>query len=110
MLWLHRSHRVLKAAGVSSVVISIDAADARRHEANRQLPGVYEKIRRATRALRDLDVQATASVTVSCVVEDDDALLAFLRELGFDTVTFSYPLNALSSSFRGYARFAARRV
>jgi MoaA/NifB/PqqE/SkfB family radical SAM enzyme len=95
--------RELTAAGVSSVVISVDAADAKRHEANRQLPGVCEKIHRATRALRDLGVQATASVTVSRLVEDEGALLAFLRELGFDTVTFSYPLTALPSSFRGYA-------
>jgi hypothetical protein len=48
-------------------------------------------------------VQVTASVTLSRLVTDLDALTQFLRELGFAAVTFSYPLTELPSSFLGYA-------
>lgn len=96
----------LAAAGVSSVVISIDAEDVDKHERNRQLPGVCEKIKRANRVLGAAGVQTTASVTVSRLVESDDALVAFLGDLGFDNVTFSYPLNDLPSSFLGFGSSA----
>jgi MoaA/NifB/PqqE/SkfB family radical SAM enzyme len=95
--------RELATAGVSSVVISVDAAEVTAHEVNRRLPGVCEKIRRANAALAELGVQTTASVTMSRLVEDDDALIVFLRALGFASATFSYPLTELPSSFLGYA-------
>jgi pyruvate-formate lyase-activating enzyme len=89
------------AAGVSSFVISIDAADAQRHEDNRGLPGVCDKIRDANREITRRGLTSTASVTLSRLV-DIDALPAFLADLGFKAVTFSYPLTNLNSSFLGY--------
>jgi MoaA/NifB/PqqE/SkfB family radical SAM enzyme len=99
----------LAVAGLSSVVISVDAAEAAAHEANRQLPAVCDKIRRATPVLDELGIQTTASVTISRLVEDDAALVAFLRALGFRYVTFSYPLTDLPSSFLGYRESALVR-
>lgn len=94
--------RKLHAAGVSSFIISVDAADAEAHEKNRGLPGVCDKIREANRVFKDLGVQSTASVTMSKLV-DYDALPAFLEDLGFSAVTFSYPLTALESNFLGFS-------
>lgn len=88
-------------AGLSSFVISIDAANAEAHEENRGLPGVCDKIREANREIESLGMIATASVTLSRLV-DLDALPAFLKDLGFTSVTFSYPLTNLNSSFLGF--------
>ena len=88
-------------AGVSSFVISIDAANAQSHEDNRGLPGVCDKIRDANRAIAGRGLISTASVTLSRLL-DIDALPAFLDDLGFKAVTFSYPLTNLNSSFLGY--------
>lgn len=96
--------RELAAAGVSSVVISIDAATAAEHEANRKLPGVCDRIREANAEFAALRTKTTASVTVSRLLADYDALAAFLRELGFSAVTFSYPLDYLPSSFLGHRK------
>jgi len=89
------------AAGLSSFVISIDAASAPAHEANRGLPGVCDKIREANGEIESLGMIATASVTLSRLL-DIDALPEFLKGLGFTAVTFSYPLTKLNSSFLGY--------
>lgn len=100
---LLKPHRLQEFAdaGLSSFVISIDAASAELHEANRGLPGVCEKIREANKELTSLGMIATASVTLSRLL-DLDALPAFLKSLGFQSVTFSYPLTNLNSSFLGY--------
>jgi len=95
-------HR-LKACGISSLIISIDAASEARHEAHRRLPGVCERIRRANALLKELGIQSTASVTMNRLIDDYGALPGFLRDLGFDAVTFSYPLTTLHSSFLGHA-------
>jgi MoaA/NifB/PqqE/SkfB family radical SAM enzyme len=110
-----RRCRELATAGVSSIIISIDAPTAEAHEANRKLPRVCERIRVANDFLRDLKVQVTASVTLSRLVRDFDELAEFLRGLGFTSVTFSYPLTELPSSFLGYAnhplvRFTAEEL
>jgi MoaA/NifB/PqqE/SkfB family radical SAM enzyme len=94
--------RALEDAGVSSMIISIDAPTAEAHDENRKLPAVSERIRRANETLAALGVQTTASVTVSRLVDDYDALAGFLRSLGFRSVTFSYPLTDLPSSFLGH--------
>jgi MoaA/NifB/PqqE/SkfB family radical SAM enzyme len=94
--------RELVTAGVSSLVISVDAATASAHEKNRGLARVCQRIREANAELKSLGIQATASVTMSRLVSDYEALAEFLRELGFGTVTFSYPLTHLASSFLGY--------
>ncbi len=62
---------------------------------------VCDKIREANREIADLDMIATASVTLSRLL-DLDALPPFLEDLGFKSVTFSYPLTNLNSSFLGY--------
>src|SRR2546422_2883478 len=94
--------RDLVTAGISSFIISIDAATVESHERNRGLPGVCEKIREANRQLKELKIHATASVTMSRLV-DYEALPGFLESLGFTCVTFSYPLRQLGSSFLGYS-------
>ncbi|MBI4366911.1 MAG: radical SAM protein [Deltaproteobacteria bacterium] len=93
--------REYAGAGLSSFVISIDAATAEAHEENRGLPGVCDKIREANREITSLGLISTASVTLSRLL-DIDALPAFLDDLGFKSVTFSYPLTNLNSSFLGY--------
>jgi len=101
-LLTEKSIRDLKQAGLSSLIISIDAAEASIHEANRKLPRVCERIQKANRFLRDAGIHSTASVTMSRLV-DYDCLPGFLKDLGFDSVTFSYPLTTLNSSFLGFA-------
>ncbi len=89
-------------AGLSSFEISVDATDATTHEANRGLPGLCDRIRTANRMIQSLGLRSTASVAISRLV-DYDALPAFLRYLGFDSVTFSYPLRSVGSNFLGYS-------
>jgi hypothetical protein len=50
-----------------------------------------------------LGIQTTASVTASRLVEDYAKLPDFLRDLGFTSCTFSYPLTALSSSYLSFS-------
>lgn len=93
----------LATAGLSSCIISIDAATAAAHEQNRGLPGVCERIRAANTHLRERGIQSTASVTASRLIDDYAALPPFLRSLGFESVTFSYPLTTLPSSYLSYS-------
>jgi MoaA/NifB/PqqE/SkfB family radical SAM enzyme len=101
---LLKPHRIeaMVEAGISSVIISVDAASRETHEANRGLPGVCERIVEANAVLRRIGIEATASVTMSRLV-DYAALPDFLRSLGFRSVTFSYPLTHLNSNFLGYS-------
>jgi MoaA/NifB/PqqE/SkfB family radical SAM enzyme len=101
---LLKPHRIreLADAGLSSFIISIDAADAETHEQNRGLPGVCERIREANAVIDELRLHSTASVTMSRLV-DYDALPDFLKSLGFKAVTFSYPLTNLKSNFLSFS-------
>lgn len=101
---LLKPHRIreLAAAGLSSFIISIDAADAETHERNRGLPGVCERIREANAVIDELGLHSTASVTMSKLV-DYEALPDFLESLGFKAVTFSYPLTNLESNFLSFS-------
>jgi MoaA/NifB/PqqE/SkfB family radical SAM enzyme len=103
------SIRALKQSGISSLIISIDAASAEKHEENRKLNKVCDRIKRANRLLKALKIQSTASVTMSRLIEDYQALPYFLKDLGFEAVTFSYPLTRLHSSFLGHADSALVR-
>jgi MoaA/NifB/PqqE/SkfB family radical SAM enzyme len=94
--------RELAQAGLSSFIISVDAANRATHEKNRGLPGVCERIQEANQILAELGLYATASVTMSRLV-DYDALPAFLTELGFKSVVFSYPLTKLDSTFKAFS-------
>ena len=98
--------RALKAAGLSSIVISIDATSTSVHEDNRKLLGVCERVKHANKLLKELKIQSTASVTMSRLIENYSELPNFLTELGFESVTFSYPLTTLNSSFLGHAASA----
>jgi len=101
---LLKPHRIreLAAGGLSSFIISIDAADADTHERNRGLPGVCDRIREANAVIDELGLHSTASVTMSRLV-DYEALPDFLKSLGFKAVTFSYPLTKLDSNFLSFS-------
>lgn len=93
----------LAQAGVVSVIISIDATKVEKHEQNRGLKGVCDRIKVANQQFREYQIETTASVTMSRLIDNYQELPAFLTELGFDSVTFSYPLTTLASSYLGYA-------
>lgn len=102
-LWTDDNIRQLAEDGLSSVIMSIDAEDVRRHERNRGLPDVCRKIKRANDLFAELGLQTTASVTASKLIEDYDRLPAFLQSLGFRSCTFSYPLTTLGSSYLSFS-------
>jgi MoaA/NifB/PqqE/SkfB family radical SAM enzyme len=98
-LWTDQNLHALAAAGLSSVIMSIDTHDAAAHERHRGLPEVCRKIKRANALLARLGVQTTASITASRLIQDYQKLPGFLAELGFASCTFSYPLTRLGSSY-----------
>jgi MoaA/NifB/PqqE/SkfB family radical SAM enzyme len=102
-LWTESNMRDLADQGLASVIMSVDAHDARRHEANRGLPDVCRKIRRANEVFASLRIPTTASITASRLIEDYQKLPAFLRALGFSSCTFSYPLTRLASSYLSFS-------
>ena len=102
-LWTEQNMRGLADDGLSSVIMSIDSHDIARHEKNRGLPDVCRKIKLANEQLRELGIQTTASVTASKLIDDYDKLPPFLRELGFESCTFSYPLTTLGSSYLSFS-------
>jgi MoaA/NifB/PqqE/SkfB family radical SAM enzyme len=93
----------LAKAGLVSVIISIDATEIDKHEQNRGLRGVCDRIREANIHFKSYNIGTTASVTMSRLIDDYEKLPPFLESLGFDSVTFSYPLTTLASSYLGYA-------
>ncbi|MCO5166001.1 MAG: radical SAM protein [Planctomycetes bacterium] len=94
-------------AGLGSAIMSVDAVTPEVHEQNRRLPGVCERIARANEVFRAAGVQTTASVTLSRLVTADlPALPDFLASLGFRSVTFSYPLKSLGSSYLSFSEGA----
>ncbi|MCL5097360.1 MAG: radical SAM protein [Candidatus Omnitrophica bacterium] len=101
-LWTDENLRQFANSGLASVIMSIDSHEVSRHEKNRGLPDVCRKIKRANQVLRELGVQSTASVTASRLIEDYQKLPGFLRELGFSSCTFSYPLTHLDSSYLSF--------
>ena len=102
-LWNDQNMRALAADGLSSVIMSIDAHDVGRHEKNRGLPEVCQKIKRANEVFAELGIQTTASVTASKLIDDYEKLPGFLQELGFKSCTFSYPLTSLASSYLSFS-------
>jgi len=102
-LWTEDNMRGLVSDGLSSVIMSVDAHDAAKHEKNRGLPDVCKKIRRANDYFHSAGVQTTASITASRLIEDYDKLPAFLETLGFKSCTFSYPLTSLASSYLSFS-------
>ena len=102
-LWTDANMRELAAAGLTSVIMSIDTHDVARHEKNRGLPDVCRKIRHANEVFQPLGIQTTASVTASRLIDDYEKLPGFLTELGFKSCTFSYPLSSLASSYLSFS-------
>jgi MoaA/NifB/PqqE/SkfB family radical SAM enzyme len=102
-LWTEDNMRALAGDGLSSVIMSIDAHDIAKHEANRGLPDVCRKIRRANEVFLSLGIQTTASITASKLIEDYNKLPEFLTALGFQNCTFSYPLTNLQSSYLSFS-------
>ena len=102
-LWTDQNMRAYAHDGLTSVIMSIDAHDVAKHEKNRGLPEVCRKIRRANELFAELGVQTTASVTASRLIDDYEKLPDFMAALGFRSITFSYPLTSLGSSYLGFA-------
>lgn len=102
-LWTQQNMRDLAHDGLSSVIMSIDAHDVAKHEKNRGLPEVCRKIKNANAVFAQLGIQTTASVTASKLIDDYEKLPDFLRELGFASCTFSYPLTSLASSYLSFS-------
>jgi MoaA/NifB/PqqE/SkfB family radical SAM enzyme len=102
-LWTDRNLREFAEAGLSSVIMSIDAHEVEAHERNRGLSGVCRKIKHANETFAKLGVQTTASVTASRLIKDYAQVPEFLRGLGFTSCTFSYPLAALGSSYLSFS-------
>ena len=92
----------LVEAGLAKVCISLDAASSTAHDANRGLPGLTDRIRRANAAFKQYKIPTTASVTMSRLV-DYAALPAMVQDLGFGALTFSYPNRTLASTYLAYA-------
>src|SRR5215468_7816647 len=86
------------AAGLGTLLVSIDSHSLADHERNRGLKGVGERVRQGLAVARRNGVPTLASVTVNRMVQYE-RLPELLRWLGFDGVTFSYPrLEPLGSS------------
>ena len=102
-LWTDENMRGLASDGLSSVIMSIDAHDAVKHENNRGLPDVCRKIKRANEFFHSAGIQTTASITASRLIDDYDKLPAFLKTLGFQSCTVSYPLTSLASSYLSFS-------
>jgi len=88
-------------AKLSGIIISIDSQDLAVHEKNRGLKGVVKKIKDNIPRLKAAGVGVTASVTLNRLLTDFDKLPETLTDLGFEAVTFSFPLTDLESSYLG---------
>jgi MoaA/NifB/PqqE/SkfB family radical SAM enzyme len=86
-----------------TLIISIDAASATVHDRHRGVPGLAAHIKELLPLIHQAGIRTVASVTVSRLIDDVEALLRFVRDLGFSQLTFSYPLTSLDSSYLGYA-------
>jgi MoaA/NifB/PqqE/SkfB family radical SAM enzyme len=80
----------LIAAGLGTLLVSIDSHELAEHERNRGLKGVGERVHQGLAVARRHRIPTLASVTVSRLVRFD-LLPELLHRLGFDGVTFSYP-------------------
>ncbi|MDI6853468.1 MAG: radical SAM protein [Deltaproteobacteria bacterium] len=95
--------RELREAGLDCLIISLDAASPERHDQHRGIPGLTAHIQEMLAFANLSGLSPIASVTVSRLIDDFDELLRSLQKLGFERLTFSYPLTQLRSSYLGYA-------
>src|SRR5215469_11760325 len=80
----------LAAAGLATLLVSIDSHSLDEHERNRGLRGLGERIRKGLAEARRRGIATLACVTVNRLV-CYEALPELLTDLGFDAATFSYP-------------------
>lgn len=80
----------LAAAGLNTLLVSLDSDSIDAHERNRGLRGLGERIRQGLLQARHLGIPTLASVTISRLV-NYRALPATVADLAFDAVTFCYP-------------------
>ena len=80
----------LAAAGLGTLLVSIDSHSMAAHERNRGLRGLGVRIRQGLATARQRQIPTLACVTVNRLV-DYEQLPDLLTDLGFDAVTFSYP-------------------
>lgn len=90
-------------SGIRNFWISIDSEDPQKHEVNRGLPGLFERLRKALPVLQKNGVQVNAAVPVNRLIGDYGRLLDFLRDLGLERVAFCYPMTAMDASYGGAA-------
>ena len=95
--------RELQGLGLDTIIISIDAASAEAHDHHRGLPGLTNHLQEMLPLVHQAGIKTVASVTLSRLIDDLDALVNFVRNLGFNRLTFSYPLTRLDSSYLGFA-------
>jgi MoaA/NifB/PqqE/SkfB family radical SAM enzyme len=93
----------LQEAGLQSLIISMDAPSHPGHDGHRGLPGLTSHIQEMLPLAEQAHLRPVASVTLSRQVGDLGAMVRFLKGLGFNRVTFSYPLTHLHSSYLGFA-------
>jgi MoaA/NifB/PqqE/SkfB family radical SAM enzyme len=93
----------LEAAALETLIISMDAPSAAEHDRHRGLPGLTGNIRDLLPLMRSHGLDPVASVTLSRLVDDLEGMIQFLAALGFQRVTFSYPVTRLHSSYLGFA-------
>ena len=84
----------LAKAGLKTVYVSIDAPRMTEHEENRGLKGLGERIRAATARMPALGITPIAQVTMSRLIKNYRELVPLLSDLGFKSVSFSYPQRA----------------
>ncbi len=99
--------RNLQGAGLHTLIVSLDAASAARHDAHRGLPGLTGHIRELLPEMRRAGLDPVASVTLSRLIGDLGEMTRFLEDLGFRRVTFSYPITRLNSPYLGFAEHKA---
>jgi MoaA/NifB/PqqE/SkfB family radical SAM enzyme len=92
-----------REVALDTLIISIDAASEEVHDRHRGLPGLAASIKEVLPLVHLAGIKAVASVTLSRLIDDLDALVSFVRDLGFTRLTFSYPLTRLNSSYLGFA-------
>ncbi len=95
--------QALQAVGLETLIISLDAPSAAEHDDHRGLAGLTAHIRDMVPYLRQAGLNPVASVTLSRMVDDLGAMNRFVEDMGFQRVTFSYPITRLQSSYLGFA-------
>ena len=93
----------LGRAGLDTLIVSIDAASEQAHDRHRGIPGLASHIRDILPRVHEAAIRAVASVTISRLIDDMDEVVRFVRGLGFEHLTFSYPLTRLHSTYLGFA-------